>query len=113
VLPLPQTVVFTVRNALCLWLTQDLIAISPILSLEVAILYFKISATYHTEKDKRRLKRSKSRAKLFTLNDFHFDEENMNCRCPAGKLLWLSSSEINTGGKVYSRFTGYLKDCQH
>ena len=75
---------------------------------------FKVSETYHTEKEKRRLKRSKGRAKLFTSNDFYFDEVNMNCRCPAGKVVWLSSPNVTTtSGKRYSRFTGYLKDCKH
>jgi hypothetical protein len=74
---------------------------------------FKTSETYHTEKEKRRLKRSKGRPKLFTSNDFHFDEPNMTCRCPAGKLLWLSGSNIKANDKSYSRFTGYLKDCKH
>jgi transposase len=74
---------------------------------------FKTSETYHTEKEKRRLKRSKGRAKLFTSNDFHFDEPSMTCRCPAGKLLWLSSPHIKYNDKGYSRFAGYLKDCKH
>jgi len=74
---------------------------------------FKTSETYHTEKEKRRLKRSKGRPKLFTPNDFHFDEPNMTCRCPAGKLLWISSPDIKSHDKCYSRFTGYLKDCKH
>lgn len=74
---------------------------------------FKISETYHTEKEKRRLQRSKGRARLFTSNDFHFDEVNMSCRCPAGKTMWLRSPKITTNGKNDSRFTGYLKDCQY
>jgi hypothetical protein len=48
---------------------------------------FKTSETYHTEKEKRRLKRSKGRPKLFTSNDFNFDEQSMTCRCSAGKSL--------------------------
>lgn len=74
---------------------------------------FKVSETYHTEKEKRRLKRSKGRARLFTSNDFHFDEVNMSCRCPAGKVMWLSSPNITTQGKHYRRFAGYLKNCKH
>lgn len=74
---------------------------------------FKTSETYHTEKEKRRLKRSKGRPKLFTSNDFHFDEKQVTCRCPAGKILWLSCKSVESNGKYYSRFTGYLKDCKH
>jgi len=74
---------------------------------------FKASETYHTEKEKRRLKRSKGRPKLFTSNDVHFDEPNMTCRCPVGKLLWLSSPNIKSNDKCYTRFAGYLKDCKH
>ena len=74
---------------------------------------FKTSETYHTEKEKRRLKRSKGRPKLFTSKDFYFDEQRMTCRCPAGKLLWLSCKNVESEGKRYSRFTGYLKDCKH
>jgi len=74
---------------------------------------FKTSETYHTEKEKRRLKRSKGRPKLFTSNDFHFDEQSMTCRCPAGKSLWLSCKSVESNGKHYSRFAGYIKDCKH
>ena len=73
---------------------------------------FKTSETYHKEKEKRRLKRSKGRPKLFTSNDFHFNEKQMECRCPAGKILWLSCKNVESNGKHYSRFTGYLKDCK-
>jgi transposase len=73
---------------------------------------FKSSETYHTEQDKRRLKRSKGRPRLFTREDFYFDLTNNACICPAGKSMWLQSPYIETGGKRYSRFTGYLKDCR-
>ncbi|WP_052379853.1 MULTISPECIES: hypothetical protein [unclassified Pseudoalteromonas] len=35
---------------------------------------FKISETYHTEKEKRRFKRSKGKPRLFTSKDFHYDK---------------------------------------
>ena len=46
---------------------------------------FKTSETYHTEKEKRRLKRSKGRPRLFSSKDFQFNKDQMQCRCPAGK----------------------------
>ncbi|MDO6428923.1 transposase, partial [Thalassotalea sp. 1_MG-2023] len=73
---------------------------------------FKSSETYHSEQEKRRLKRSKGRPRLFNKDDFHFDPVRKNCVCPAGKTMWLQSQSIETGEKSYCRFTGYLKDCR-
>ena len=73
---------------------------------------FQVSETYQTEKEKRRLKRSKGKPKLFSSDDFYFDKTAMTCRCPAGKKMWLQSKDIEYNGKAYARFTGYLKDCK-
>jgi transposase len=73
---------------------------------------FKTSETYQTEKEKRRLKRSKGRARLFNSTDFYFNENELTCRCPAGKKMWLSVKKIETAGRHYVRFSGYLKDCR-
>ena len=73
---------------------------------------FKSSETYHTEQEKRRLKRSKGRPRLFTQDDFNFDPTSNSCICPAGKTLWRQSTSIISQGKSYVRFTGYLKDCR-
>ncbi|ABM03213.1 transposase, IS4 family [Psychromonas ingrahamii 37] len=73
---------------------------------------FKTSETYQTEKEKRRLKRSKGRARLFNSTDFYFNENELTCRCPAGKEMWLSVKSIETAGRHYVRFSGYLKDCR-
>ena len=73
---------------------------------------FKTSETYHTEQEKRRLKRSKGRPRLFTQDDFNFDPTSNSCICPAGKTLWRQSTSIISQGKSYVRFTGYLKDCR-
>ena len=35
----------------------------------------------------------------------------MQCRCPAGKSMWLSCKNIESNGKKYVRFAGHLKDC--
>lgn len=72
---------------------------------------FNTSETYHTEQEKRRLKRSKGRPRLFTRESFHFDPITNTCVCPAGNPLWRQGTII-TDGKSYSRFTGYLKDCR-
>ena len=71
---------------------------------------FKTSETYHTEQEKRRLKRSKDRPGLFSREDFYFDKTTMKCHCPAGKEMWLQSQNLEYNGKAYARFTGYLKD---
>jgi hypothetical protein len=73
---------------------------------------FKTSETYQTEKEKRRLKRSKGRARLFNSTDFYFNANELTCRCPAGKKMWLSVKNIETAGHHYVRFSGYLKDCR-
>ena len=73
---------------------------------------FKTSETYHTEQEKRRLKRSKGKPRQFGRENFNFNEKTNTCICPAGKTLWRQSAVIITQGKRYSRFTGYLKDCR-
>jgi hypothetical protein len=73
---------------------------------------FKTNKTYHTEQEKRRLKRSKGKPRLFTRESFHFDPITNICVCPAGKTLWRQRTIITTKDKRYSRFTGYLKDCR-
>jgi hypothetical protein len=73
---------------------------------------FKKSETYQTEKEKRRLKRSKGRARLFNSTDFYFNANELTCRCPARKEMWLSVKNIGTTGRYYVRFSGYLKDCR-
>ncbi|MEJ6080918.1 transposase, partial [Vibrio sp. 1-Bac 57] len=73
---------------------------------------FSQSETYHCEQEKRRLKRSKGRARLFNSNDFYFDKKKNECHCPAGKEMWLSVKNVETAGRQYVRFSGYLKDCR-
>lgn len=72
---------------------------------------FQQSETYQTEQEKRRLKRSKGRERLFKSADFYFDENTQTSYCPAGKEMWLSIKNVETAGRQYIRFTGYLKDC--
>ncbi len=73
---------------------------------------FKESETYQTEKEKRRLKRSKGKPKQFSRDDFYFDKTTKTCRCPAGKSMWLQSKQIITEGKHYTRLSGFLKHCR-
>jgi transposase len=73
---------------------------------------FKVSETYHTEKEKRRLKRSKGKPRLFTSADFHLDKNQQQCRCPAGNDMWRGGENIDSTGRIYTRFVGYLKDCK-
>jgi glucose dehydrogenase len=73
---------------------------------------FKDSETYHSEKEKRRLKRSKGKPRMFTSLDFHYDKGTQTCYCPAGNLMWRSGTNLTSNHKQCTRFTGYLKDCQ-
>ncbi|MGV2871505.1 transposase, partial [Colwellia sp. E150_009] len=73
---------------------------------------FKESETYETAQEKRRLKRSKGKPRLFTSNDFHYDETTQTCRCPAGNEMWRSGINVNSFNQQYTRFCGYLKDCK-
>ena len=73
---------------------------------------FKVSETYHTEKEKRRLKRSKGKPRLFTSQDFHYDKSTKSCRCPAGNEMWCSGDNLKSADRIYTRFVGYLKDCK-
>jgi hypothetical protein len=73
---------------------------------------FKDSETYHTEKEKRRLKRSMGKPRKFTSLDFHYDKDTQTCHCPAGKVMWRSGTNVKSNHKQYTRFTGYLQDCQ-
>ncbi|WP_254605669.1 hypothetical protein [Pseudoalteromonas sp. JC28] len=71
---------------------------------------FKESETYETEQEKRRLKRSKGKLRLFTSDDFHYDEAAQTCRCPAGNEKWRSGINVNSNHQQNTRFCGYLKD---
>ena len=74
---------------------------------------FKNSETYHTEKEKQRLKRSKGKPRKFTSADFHFDKSKLECRCPAGNEMWCGGDNVKSGERIYTRFVGYLSDCKH
>jgi len=73
---------------------------------------FNQSETHQTEQEKRRLKRSKGRSRLFNSSDFHFGEKKQTCHCPAGKEIWLSVKDAGTADRDYVRYSGYLKDCR-
>lgn len=73
---------------------------------------FKDSETYHTEKEKRRLKRSDGKPRRFTAEDFHYDKATQTCHCPAGNIMWRSGTNLMSNKKQCTRFTGYLKDCK-
>ncbi|MDO6667284.1 transposase, partial [Colwellia sp. 1_MG-2023] len=73
---------------------------------------FKESETYETAQEKRRLKRSKGKPRLFTSSDFHYDEVTQTCRCPAGNDMWRSGINVKSHNQQYTRFCGYLKDCK-
>jgi len=74
---------------------------------------FTQSATYHTEKEKNRKKRSKIKQKRFTPADFNFNKQQMTCVCPAGQPMWLNSENNKIKDKFYYRFEGFLKHCRN
>ncbi|WP_156115709.1 hypothetical protein [Colwellia psychrerythraea] len=53
-----------------------------------------MSETYHPEKEKRRLKRSKGKPRLFTSADFHLDTNKQQCRCPAGMTCGVVAKKL-------------------
>ncbi|KZN47079.1 hypothetical protein N482_10860 [Pseudoalteromonas luteoviolacea NCIMB 1942] len=73
---------------------------------------FKESETYETAQEKRRLRRRKGKPRLFTSEDFYYDEASLTCRCPAGKLMWRSGTNVKNHHQEYMRFCGYLKECR-
>jgi hypothetical protein len=73
---------------------------------------FQESETYETEQEKRRLKRRNGKPRLFTCDDFHYDEATQTCRCPAGNEMWRSGINVKSYNQEYTRFCGYLKDCK-
>ncbi|MGI2178012.1 transposase [Shewanella frigidimarina] len=73
---------------------------------------FKDSETYETEQEKRRLKRRNGKPRLFTSDDFHYEEAAQTCRCPAGNEMWRSGINVKSHHQEYTRFCGYLKDCK-
>ncbi|MEW8487258.1 MAG: IS1182 family transposase [Candidatus Thiodiazotropha sp.] len=50
--------------------------------------------------------------RYFRSEDFHYNEEENRCWCPAGKELWLSSNRYWLGDAYYRKFEGYLNDCK-
>ncbi|MBE0368514.1 transposase [Pseudoalteromonas aurantia 208] len=73
---------------------------------------FKESETYETEQEKRRLKRRNGKPRLFTSDDFYYNETTQTCRCPAGNEMWRSGINVKSHHQQYTRFCGYLKDCK-
>lgn len=73
---------------------------------------FQSSETYQKEKARHRKNKTNRSEKLFTPSDFSFDKEQLTCRCPTGKVMWLSSKKAILNGRPSYRFQGYLKDCK-
>jgi transposase len=60
-------------------------------------------------KDKRRYHGIDS--DRFTAKDFHYDERNRSCRCPAGHSLYRNGNNINVNGFVAMKFRGAKSVC--
>ncbi len=55
---------------------------------------------------------SKGKPRRFSSADFHYDEKDKSCRCPAGNIMWCSGDYFKSGERLYISFVGYLKDCK-
>lgn len=73
---------------------------------------FQSSETYQTEQAKKRKKRSKTGKTCYPIAMFEFDQDAMTCRCPAGKMMRLSSKNAVIRGERGAQFCGYLNDCR-
>lgn len=71
---------------------------------------FQNSKTYQTNQAKKRKARTDKSHKLFTHQDFTFNQANLTCICPAGNKMWLIAKPKE--GATHTRFQGYLKDCR-
>ena len=52
------------------------------------------------------------KTRRFTALDFHYNKDTQTCYCPAGNIMWRSGTNLKSNNKQYTRFTGFLKDCQ-
>jgi len=50
--------------------------------------------------------------KSFSHQDFSYNEATNECRCPAGKPMWLSMANTVMGDHRYHKFQAYLNDCR-
>ncbi|KKK93939.1 hypothetical protein LCGC14_2687870, partial [marine sediment metagenome] len=60
--------------------------------------------------DRDRYQPKNRKAKWFKAEDFDYDPETQNCRCPAGNAMWPSGKRVIEGNE-YASFTGYLNKC--
>lgn len=61
--------------------------------------------------DRDRYKTGDQKRQFFMAEEFSYDEQNNECRCPAGKLMWESNRRERNGG-TFITYTGYLKNCR-
>lgn len=68
-----------------------------------------------TDKYRERTRKEKQQFlgtnKTFSNKDFHYDEQQKTCVCPAGKSLYGSGSNVNIRGYLANKFKGAKRDC--
>jgi transposase len=62
-------------------------------------------------KERDRFQPKERQRQHFLAEDFTYDPDNGQCRCPAGKVMWCHG-ERERYGNHYLNFVGYLKDCR-
>ena len=66
------------------------------------------------DKSKSKLKSNTKATKpgqRYTPSDFIWDAQAGTCRCPAGKSLYQNGHNCHIGGRIFTKFTGTLRDC--
>lgn len=62
--------------------------------------------------DRDRYKKADRKRRFFVAEEFSYNAQKNECRCPAGKLMWGERKRERNGG-IFVTFTGHLKDCRH
>lgn len=62
-------------------------------------------------KERDRFQPKERQRQHFRAEDFTYDANSGQCRCPAGKVMWCHG-ERERYGNHYINFVGYLKDCR-
>lgn len=72
---------------------------------------FKDQDCYKEKSRKQRVKRS-GKTKLFSVQDFVFDDKKRYCLCPAGKRLYRNGGNVVIGGYRAIKFRGAKTNCR-
>lgn len=62
--------------------------------------------------DRDRYKKGDRKRKYFLAEEFSYDAEKNECRCPTGKVMWESNRRERNGG-TFITFAGYVENCRN